>query len=165
MSNTVDLDVKCEDFLRDNPHLYAHKARRKKIALINIKVANRHSDRIRIDLGATTLVSGGQEHDVEPPGTIIRKFSEFTWDFVFFAVLDLNPLLVVVDVFFFLTGPLYNWRLKRQLRLLSDTELAIGPGESKQAILGFRGVTKSAAQLRLSYCLGKADKQIIKCEV
>lgn len=165
MNEAIEVSVKCADFLRDNRHLYAHKARRKKIALISIEVVNRHSAGIRIELGATMLVAGGQSRGVEPSANIIRKFTEFTWDFVLFAILAFDPMLVAVDVFFLLSGPLYNRRLKKQLRLLSDGELFLEPGECKQAILGFRGVSEAAGQLQLSYRLAEAERQSIQCEI
>jgi hypothetical protein len=151
MSSTVDLDVACEDFLRDNSHLYAHKAKRKKIALISVEAASRDSCKIRIELGAAKLVVGNRNYDVESPQLMIRKFSEFTWDFVVYSILDFHPVLVFVDAVLFLSGPLYNRRLKNQLRLLSDGEMVLGRGDRKKAILGFRGVSKGAMQLQLFY--------------
>ena len=60
MTNTTDLAVKSDDFLKDNRHIYAHKAKRKKIALISVEVhARSHSDELRVDLGAAKLIANG----------------------------------------------------------------------------------------------------------
>lgn len=166
MTKATDLTVKSEDFLKGNLHLYAHKAKRKKIALISVTVfSDRHSDEIRIDLRETKLIDGRQSYSVETPARIIRKFSKFTWDFVLFAILDFHPVLVAMDIFFFLTGPIYNRRLKKQLRLLSDGEMVLRPGENKKAILGFQGVSKGTTQLQLWYRCGEGKRQQIECKI
>jgi hypothetical protein len=165
MNDAGELEIKCDDFLRDNPHLYVHKAKRKKIALIRIEAANRHSSEIRIDLRATTLFAGEQSHSVERPDSLIRNLSEFTWDFVLYTILDFHPVLAAVDLFVFLTGPLYNRRLRKQLHLLSDGEMLLRPGECKQAILGFRGVTKAATKLQFSYRHSGEERQWKQCEI
>ena len=165
MSNAADLVIKCEDHLKDNRHLYAHKARRKKIALIGVEVTNGHSAQVTMALGASKLVAGGQNHCVETPSVIIRKFSEFTWDFIVFAILEFNPVLVAVDIFFLLTGPLYNRRLRKQLRLLTNAELVLKPGERTKAILGFRRVSKPGTQLQLWYRCGEGEEQEIECDI
>ena len=165
MSEAVKLNVKSQDHLNGNKSLYAHKARRKKIALIAIEVANGHSEDVRLELGATKLVTGQRSYSAEPPKVIIRKLSEFTWDFLLFAILAFDPVLLALDVFFLLTGPLYNRRLKRQLHSLSDGEMILIPGESKKAILGFRGVSKGTTQLQLWYRCGEGKRQQIECEI
>jgi hypothetical protein len=98
---------------------------------------------------------------VETPGVMIRRFSEFTWDFLVYSVLDFQPVLVAVDVLFLLSGPLQNWRLKRQLKLLSDGELVLRSGDCKKAILGFCGVSNGAGQLRLFYRQENGDQRKI----
>ena len=165
MKNPVELDVKCEDFLKDNQHLYALKARRKKIALIKVDVANKHSADVRILLGDSKLIAGDQSYKVETPATIIRKFSEFTWDFLLYMILVFEPVLLAVDIFFFLSGPLYNRRLKKQLHSLSDGEMLLKPGECKKALVGFRGVSKPADQLQLFYCRRDGETQLVQCAV
>jgi hypothetical protein len=165
MSNVTDLDLNCADFLKDNRHLYAHKARRKKIALIRVDAANRGSSQVRIELGAATLVVEGRGHTVESPRVIIRKFSEFTWDFVAYSILDFHPVLVFIDAFFFLTGPLYNRRLKKQLRLLSDSDMVLAASDSREAILGFRGVQKGSAALQFSYRKDGGEPQQMRYDI
>ncbi|MEX2120042.1 MAG: hypothetical protein WD847_10650 [Pirellulales bacterium] len=165
MKNLVDLNLKCEDFLKNNRHLYAHKAGRKKIALISIEAANEKSGDVRLVLGAARLIAGGQSHNVEPPAVIIRKLSEFTWDFLLYSIIDFQPVLAAVDAFFLLTGPLYNRRLRKQLRLLSDGEMLLGPGECKQAIVGFRGVSRGAQELELSYCSPDGEQRKLQCAI
>ena len=149
----AELEVKCEDSLKDNQHVYALKARRKRIALIRVKAENKGSDDLRVPLGDAKLTAGGQSYGVESPATLLRKFSEFTWDFLLYAIFSFHPVLVVVDLFLLLTGPLYNRRLRKQLRSLSDGELLLKPGEGKEVLLGFRGVPKGTDQRRLLlYC-------------
>jgi hypothetical protein len=165
MKNPVELDVKCEDFLKDNQHLYAFKARRKKIALIKVDIANKHSAEVRILLGDSKLIAGEQSYNVETPATIIRKFSEFTWDFLLYMILVFEPVLLAADIFFFLSGPLYNRRLKKQLHSLTDSEMLLKPGECKQALLGFRGVSKGTDQLQLLYCCHDGKPQQARCPI
>ena len=166
LENTTDLRLTAKNFLKHNPRLYAHKARRKKIALINITAqASSHIDELRIDLQTAKLVVGSKRYGVEAPKRIIRKFSEFTWDFLLFAILDFHPVLVLVDIFFVLSGPLYNRRLKKQLRLLSDGEMALKPGEKEKAILGFRAVPKGAAQLYVQYRCGESEPKEKVCDI
>lgn len=165
MSNAVELDVKCEDFLKDNPHLYAHKAKRKKIALISVEAVNRDLTELRIELGGAKLHVGEQTYAVESPGVIIRRLSEFTWDFLVYSVLVFQPALVVVDAFLFLSGPLYNRRLRKQLHLLSDGEMILVRGDRKKAILGFCRVSKGAAQLQLAYRRDDGERREITCDI
>src|SRR6185436_17405422 len=148
-----------------NPHLYAHKAKRKKIALISVEVANETAVEIQIELQTAKLHVRGQAYNVESPGVILRKFSEFTWDFVLYSILAFHPVLAFVDAFFFLTGPLYNRRLRKQLQLLSDHEMILGPGESKKVLLGFMGVAKAPTQLRIAYGCDGGEKQEIVCDI
>ena len=166
MTNPVPLQIKCEDFLKDNSHLFAHKARRKKIALIRVEAAaDSQSAEVHIDLGNAKLSVGEMTYNAEPPDCIIRKFSEFTWDFLVYLVLDFNPVLAVVDVMAFLSGPLYNRRLKKQLRLLTVCEMVLKPGEHKTAILAFRGGSSGAGQLHLDYRVGNGEPLRIACEI
>ena len=68
MTNALPLKVVCEDFLQDNHRLYAHKAKRKKIALIAIEAASSSaSGTLTLDLGAAELISDKKRHGVEPP--------------------------------------------------------------------------------------------------
>lgn len=165
MKNPVDLDVKCEDFLKDNHHVYASRARRKKIALISVEAVNKSATDVQLILGASKLIAGEQSCNVEAPAIINRKLSEFTWDFLLYLILDFQPVLAAVDVFFFLTGPLYNWRLRRQLHSLTNSEMRLKPGDCKQALLGFRGVSKRADQVQLSYCCGDGEQRQVQCGI
>jgi hypothetical protein len=151
MNNAAELDVTCADSLKDNRRLYAHKARRKKIAMISFEAINPGPTEIRIVLGAATLVADGQRHGVESPAIILRECREFTWDFLVYAILDFHPVLVFVDAAIFLTGPLYNRRLQKQLHLLTASDMIVAPGACRTALLGFRGVPKGPAQLQFSY--------------
>ena len=165
MKHPIALDVKCEDFLKDNRHVYALKARRKKIALICVEAVNKHSADVRILLGDSKLIAGDQSYKVETPSTIVRRFSEFTWDFLLYMILVFQPVLLAVDIFFFLSGPLYNRRLRKQLHSLSDGEMLLKPGECKKAFLGFRGVSNGADQLQLLYCCQDGEKQQVRCAI
>ncbi|MCH8218962.1 MAG: hypothetical protein IH892_19565 [Planctomycetes bacterium] len=98
MANALPLKIVCEDFLRDNRRLYAHKAKRKKIALIAVEaVCMGDSETVTLDLGAAELVTDKKRHGVEPPDRLIRRFSEFTWDFLFFLIVDFHPVLSLID--------------------------------------------------------------------
>lgn len=142
----MNIDIECEDFLQNNSHWYATKAARKKIALILITATNRQSSDLWLLLGATRLTAGGKDYEAEQPTVVIRKLSEFTWDFLLFAITDvLNPVIAVAEGLVFLGGPLYNRRLRGRLKLLTDTDLLLPPGESEVALVGFRGVRKDEA--------------------
>ena len=166
MANALPLEIVCEDFLKDNRRLYAHKAKRKKIALIAVEaVCKGGSGTVTIDLGAAELVTDKKRHGVEPPDRLIRRFSEFTWDFLFFLIVDFHPVLSLIDLLCLLGGPLYNRRLRRQLRLLSDGEMTLGAGERKKAILGFRGLRTAPTHLRLSYRCQDGTPERIECAI
>ncbi len=165
MVNATDLELKCVDFLKDNKRLYAHKARRKKISLIQVEVRNNHRSGIRIQLDDSHLISGNQSLRVEKPSLIIRKFSEFTWDFLLWLILDFHPILSAIDLIFLLCGPLYNGRLKRQLRLLTDGELILKSGETKKILLGFRGLTGEPEQLKLVYDAEGVEKREVVSDI
>ena len=146
----MNVDVECEDYLKDNSHLYATKAPRKKIALIRIKATNRHTSDVRLLLGSTRLTAGGNSYEVEQPAVVIRKLSEFTWDFLLFAITDMhNPVTAIIEGVVFLGGPLYNRRLRRKLKLLTNDDLLLPTGESRVALLAFRGVRRGLEDLTI----------------
>jgi hypothetical protein len=152
------VEVKCSDFLNGNDHLYARKARRKKIALILIVASNRGSSAARLMLGTSRLTSGGRVLGVEAPATTIRRLSEFTWEFLLYSVIDFQPITAMVDVLVLLSGPLYNRRLRRQLALLADSDLELLPGESKSALIAFRGITKDLERIMFTIrCQGREE--------
>ena len=80
MTGQIALDVKCVNFLKDNPRVYALKAARKKIALIGLDATNRHSSDVRLVLGSAQLIAAGKSFPVERRAVILRKLSPFTWD-------------------------------------------------------------------------------------
>ena len=148
----MKIEFECENYLNDNSHLYATKATRKKIALIRIEATNRHSADVRLLLGSTRLIAGGKSYEAEQPAVVIRKLSEFTWDFLLFAITDMfNPVTAILEGFVFLGGPLYNRRLRRKLKLLTDADLSLSPGESKVALLAFRGVRNELGAVSIPY--------------
>lgn len=53
----MTLGVKCDDVLRDNDHLYAIKARKKKIALVRIEVTNPQSSNVQVVLSKAKGIS------------------------------------------------------------------------------------------------------------
>lgn len=165
---SVDLpiEVTVSDLLKENSCLYAHKARRKKIALIVVEFsARKDSDTVTVDFGSATFTSGGKDRGVEPPERLLRRFREFTWDFLFFLLLDFNPLLSLIDFMVLLGGPLYNRRLKKQLCLLTDGEMVVRPGTGQKAILGFLAVRTGPAELRFSYRSGEGDMQMFTADI
>jgi hypothetical protein len=155
----VTLDVKCDDFLKDNRHFYAVKAARKKIAIVRVEVTNRNSSDARLLFGSSKLAAGGKEFDVVSPAVAVRKLSEFTWDFLLFAILDFHSIIALFELFVFLGGPLYNRRLKRKLALLTDGEMLLSPGESKTALLAFRGVRRDLERLTIVCRCGEGGEQ------
>ncbi len=168
MNVPAELNVTCVDFLKDNPRHYARKAKRKKIVLIGVEAVSNHSGDLRLLLGASKLTAGGQSYNVETPAVIHRKLSAFTWDFLLYLILDFHPVLAALDLFFLLTGPVYNWRLRRQLKLLSNGEMVLRPGESAKVVLGFRGVPKKPEELEtmeLCYRRGDGEKQMLQCGI
>jgi hypothetical protein len=143
----MPLDIRCDNFLTGNHHVYAIKASRKKIAILRIQAANGDSSSVRLLLGGSRLTAEGKTYNVEDPVRTIRRFSEFTWDFLLYSIIDFHPVLALIDASLFLTGPVYNRRLKRQLALLSNSEMCLAPGESKTALLAFRGVRPNTEHL------------------
>jgi hypothetical protein len=165
MTTSVPLKVRCEDFLKDNRRVYARKAVRKKIAIVSVEATNLHTADLTLRLGSTELIAGGTSYRAESPAVIVRKLSEFTWDFLFYSIIDFHPINALIDAFFFLTGPLYNRRLRRQLKLLSDGELILKPGECKKALIAFRGVAGRADVVWLSIYRADGNKQQLQCSV
>lgn len=165
MNPPVAIAVHCVDFLKDNRHAYAAKARRKKIALIAVDATNRHSSDVRLLLDSSRLIAGGGNFSAERRAVVLRKLSAFTWDFLVYLILDFHPISAAIETFLFLTGPIYNWRLWRHLRHLSDGEILLRPGESTKIVLGFRGVRAALDYLELCYCCGDREKGMIRCDV
>ena len=165
MKTSTELNVACSDFLKDNRHVYARKARRKKIALIKVEAANNQREDVQLRLQEFRLIAGAQDHKVESPAVILGKFSEFTWDFIVYAILDFQPWLIAVDAFFFLSGPIYNRRLKMQLKLLSDGTTLLKAGESKEIVLGFGGVRKEPTELVLRYASSDGHVHETRCRL
>jgi hypothetical protein len=159
--NGTSLSIKCDDFLRDNEYLYARKARKKKIALIRIEATNPQSSDAHILLASARLTSKGKTFDVEKPAVVMRKLSEFTWDFLLFLLIDFSPITAAFELCVFLSGPLYNRRLRRQLEVISDTDLTLRPGESKTAVLAFRRVPRQLDRLTFSCRCGDHTQQLL----
>jgi hypothetical protein len=160
MSDRMTLGIKCVDLLKDNHYLYAHKARKKKISLVRIEVTNPLSADVQVRLGTTKLTAAGKTFAAESPAVILRKLSEFTWDFFFYFLLDFHPITAAIEVCIGLTGPLYNRRLRRQLALLTDADLSLRPGESKTTIVAFRGVPKEMERLTIVFRCGETEEEL-----
>lgn len=160
MSDRMNVDIKCEDVLKGNSYLYAHKSRRKKIALVRIEVTNPLSAEVQVRFGLTKLIAGGKTFAAESPAVILRKLSEFTWDFLIYPVLDFHPLTAIFEVCVLLSGPLYNRRLRRQLALLTDADLTLRPGESKTVMVAFRGVPKVLERLTIVFRGGETEEEL-----
>ena len=165
MSQHGVLDVRCADFLKDNHRAYVQKARRKKIALISVDVTSRHSSDVRLVFGSTQLIAGGHSFPVETRSKILRKLSAFTWDFLFYLVIDFHPVTAAIEAFFFVTGPIYNWRLRRHLSRLTDADVVLRPGQAGQFVLGFRGVSSQPERLDLYVSDGSGERRTIACAV
>ncbi len=141
------------DHLENNRHVYALKARRKRIAMICVSATNISPLPIRLLFEPTRLHASGRKPCPERPEQIIRKLSEFTWDFILYLVLDFHPILAFVDVAFLLAGPIYNRRLRKQLKAVMADDLLLQPNEERTFLLAFDHVPKSATldHLELHY--------------
>ena len=168
-SQSAALRTTCNDHLKNNRHVYALKAHRKKIAIIRLHAKNAQRAPLRIRFTELRLLAGGEQYSAEPGDGVIRKLSEFTWDFLLYLVLDFHPLVALVDLSLFLTGPLYNRRLRKQLNELIADDLLLEPDEEQTFLVGFRGLKKSAAleQLRVGYRIESDPPSdgFVKCEV
>ncbi len=160
MSDGNTLGIKCEDVLKDNSYLYAHKSRRKKIAIVRVEVTNSLSAEVQVRFGSTKLIAGGKSFNAESPAVILRKLSEFTWDFLIYPLLDFHPVTAIFEVCVLLMGPLYNRRLRRQLSLLTDADMSLRPGESKSAMVAFRGVPKELERLTIVFRRGEEEDEL-----
>ncbi len=160
MSDRLTLGINCDDVLKDNGDMYASKARRKKIALIRVEVTNPLSAEVQVRLGSTKLTAAGKTFAAESPAVVLRKLSEFTWDFFFYSLLDFHPITAAIDVCVGLTGPLYNRHLRRQLALLTDADLSLRPGESKTAVVAFRGVPNELERLTIVFRRGETEEEL-----
>ncbi|MGE3818313.1 MAG: hypothetical protein AB7I30_02670 [Isosphaeraceae bacterium] len=143
----MELEIKSDDFLTDNAHVYAIKAKRKKIAILKITATNRTPTGVLLILGSSKLTAHGKTYNVEQPEAVIRRLGEFTWDFLLYSIIDFHPVTTVIDATLFLTGPIYNRRLRRQLALLSAGDLQVPSGECRSALIAFRCVSKKLERL------------------
>ena len=159
------IDVVCEDFLKGNSHFYATKATRKKIALIRVELQNRLPSDVQVMFSASSLTASGKSYAVEKPAVIVRKLSEFTWDFLLFAITDIfNPVVAIIESFVFLGGPLYNRRLRRKLKRLSDEDMDIPAGKSVDVLLAFRRVGNGLEELTIPYRTAGGESEQIRWE-
>jgi hypothetical protein len=138
-----ELRATSADYLENNRHVYALKARRKRIAMITVTATNIASFPIRLLFEPTRLHASGREICPERAEHIIRKLSEFTWDFFLYLVIDFHPILALVDIAFLLAGPIYNRRLRKQLNAVAADDLLLQPNEERTFLLAFAGVPKS----------------------
>ena len=161
MSDRLTLGIQCDDVLKDNGCLYAIKARRKKIALVRVEVTNPLPTDVHVRLGLSKLTAAGKTFAAESPAVIVRKLSEFTWDFFLYPLLEFSPITAAFEICVALTGPLYNRRLRRQLALLSDADMTLRPGESKTAMVAFRGAAKQLERLTIVIRCGDAEEEML----
>lgn len=160
----MKLEIKSDDFLTDNAHVYAIKARRKKIAILKITASNRTAIDVRLLLGSSKLTVRGKTYDVEQPEAVIRSLGEFTWDFLLYSIIDFHPVTMVIDAALFLTGPIYNRRLRQQLSLLSAHELDVPSGECRSALVAFRCRTKDFEGLTVPVRDANGTDTLANCE-
>ncbi len=159
----MQIDIRCDNFLANNRHAYALKATRKKITVVRLRAKNEGDSAVRLHLGSSKLTVGGQTYVVEDPGKIIRQLGEFTWDFLLYSIIDFHPISAIIDASIFLTGPLYNRRLQRQLGLLSNGEMCLSAGESKTCLLAFQCAPKNLERLSLLVATSKDGEQQFEC--
>ena len=160
MNDRLTLGIQCDNVLKDNGHWYAVKARKKKIALVRIEVTNPLSADVQVRLGSTKLIAAGKTFVAESPAVILRKLSEFTWDFFLYPLLEFSPITAAIEICIALTGPLYNRRIRRQLVLLTDADMTLRPGESKTAIVAFRGVAKEVERLTFVFRYAETEAEL-----
>jgi hypothetical protein len=163
--DSMNVEVRCDNFLSDNRHVYAIKANRKKIAIIHIQVTNRDTSGVQLLLGSSKLFADGEAHDAEDPEKIVCKLSEFTWDFLLYSIVDFHPVTAIIDMSLLLTGPIYNRRLKRQLALLSNEDLSLSAGESKSALLAFRCPSQNFERLQLRAVAIGGVEALLACDL
>ncbi len=140
--------------------MYAIKARRKKIVIVRVEVTNPLPTDVQVRLGSTKLTAAGKTFAAESPAVILRKLSEFTWDFFLYPLLEFSPITAAIEICVALTGPLYNRRLRRQLALLTDADLSLRPGESKTAIVAFRGAAQELERLTILFRCGAGEEEL-----
>lgn len=160
----MSCEITCSDFLKRNDLLYAHKARRKRISLLRITATNRGAAALRLFLNSAKLTVDGKHFSAESPAVVMRKLREFTWDFLLYSVISFHPVSAAIDALVFLSGPLYNRRLRRQLALLVDGDLLLSPGETKSALVAFRGVRGNPDKLRILARTGD-DEREVECPI
>jgi hypothetical protein len=128
-------------------------------------VTNRHSSDVRLVPGSSQLIAGASSFPTEKRAVILRKLSAFTWDFLVYLIIDFHPVSAAIEAFLFLTGPIYNWRLRRHLKHLSDGETLLGPGQHLKLVLGFRPVSTRPDKLNLCYRCGDGEPQMLPCDI
>lgn len=74
----VKLEIASKDFLAENGHVYAIKAKQKRIAIVQITATNQTPADVRLLLGLSKLTAHGSIYGVEQPETVIRRLGEFT---------------------------------------------------------------------------------------
>lgn len=96
---------------------------------------------------------------------VIRRLSEFTWDFLLYTIIDFHPITAVVEILFLVSGPFYNRRLRKQLRSLTDSDLTLGPNDRTEKVLAFAGVRQPAKSISVPYTVDGADTQKFTCDL
>ena len=143
--------LRCSDMLRDARAFHLAKARWKRFALIRCTVDNHGPAALTVHAGGSTLVAGGAEYPTEPRDIVIRKCSEFTWDFLAYLILDFGLVTAVLDIFFLLAGPLTNRRLRKKLAPIAEGDATVAPGGRWEGILAFHKVPRGKGTVVLRY--------------
>lgn len=186
------LEIVCRDFLKDNNHSYARDAADRRITLVEVRATNQCPFEMRLMLGSSRLTSIEDDRQVVTSalGSSVllqellsgwgwprrRVASEAMWGvlvaanaIIFWAAhgvepdrwVALWPFLLFVPLLFSL-GPLYNYRLRRQLASLSNGDLLLMPGESKTALIAFRDAATLFDHLLIPLRRGDAEPESIE---
>jgi hypothetical protein len=134
--------LRCADMLRDARALHLAKARWKRYALIRCALENAGPAEVAIHAGRSTLEAGGSEYSTEPRDVVIRRCSEFTWDFLAYLILDFGWITGIFDLLCLATGRLFNRRLRKKLASIADGDAAVAPGGRWEGILAFQKVPR-----------------------
>ena len=140
------------DFLKDDARWYARRARRKKIALIQLDAENTTASPITVDFARAKLSVGERSYAAEKQATIVSKLSTFQWDFLFYWILHFSVIELAIELSLFFAGTLFNRSLRKQLSSLLDRQLTLRPGERLRGLVAFeKAASVDAAKLEIPW--------------
>ena len=69
----MSLTIQCKDFLAGNGHLYAVKARRKKIAIVGLNATNGGKFDLQLNLAGSKLTAAGKTYDACDRDAVVKR--------------------------------------------------------------------------------------------